>query len=186
MLSIRSSGTHSSTPLCVWWILLDKRTNFVHQWSHGRGPGASVWLCCSSAVIWSVSCGILIESEVFHVNPETSRLPSRARSESKGHSLVAFTQRALERGKPHVIPLFVLFSPFAGSPGPADHEPDPDWTPGHIWMQYLFYSFFKHFSPGKEREVNITLIKGRWNGNPEMLFYSCLCFYLPLFCRFGL
>lgn len=104
MLSVRSSGTHSSPPLCVWWILLDKRTNFVHQWSHGRGPRASVWLCCSSAVIWSVSCGILIESEVFHVNPETSGLPSRTRSESKGHSLVTFTQRTLERAKPHVVP----------------------------------------------------------------------------------
>lgn len=36
------------------------------------------WLCCSSAVIWSVSCGILIESEAFQINPETSGLPARA------------------------------------------------------------------------------------------------------------
>lgn len=103
------------------------------------------WLCCSSRVIWSVSGGILIESEAFQINPETSRLPARATSESKGHSMVTFSQRTLERAELHMV---------AGSPGPADREPDPDWTPGHIWMQFPFYSFFKHFNLGKEGEVN--------------------------------
>lgn len=114
------------------------------------------WLFCSGAVIWSVSCGILIESEAFQINPETFGLPARATSESKGHSVVTFIQRTLERAEHHMVPLFVPFSPIAGSPGPADREPDPDWTPGHIWMQFLFYAFFKHFSLGEEGEFNIT------------------------------
>lgn len=37
-MSVRSSGTHSSPPLCVWWIVLDKRINFVRQRSQYRGP----------------------------------------------------------------------------------------------------------------------------------------------------
>lgn len=48
-----SSGTRSS--LCVRWTLLDKRINFVHQRSQGRGAGALVaapwWLCCSGNLL---------------------------------------------------------------------------------------------------------------------------------------
>lgn len=103
MLSGRSSGTRSSPPLCVRWTLLDKRINFAHERRRGRGTGAWWWACCSAAVIWSVSCGILIESEAFQINPETSGLPARATSESRGHT---FILRALERAEQHVFPPF--------------------------------------------------------------------------------
>lgn len=109
-MSVRSSGTRSSPPLCVRRRVLDKGINFVHQRSQGRGTGALVaapwWLCCSVTVIWSVSCGIVIESEASQINPKTSGLPARATSKSKGRSVVTFTQKILERAEHHVVPLF--------------------------------------------------------------------------------
>lgn len=112
-------------------------------------PGPSLWPRggCAAAVIWSVSCGILIESEAFQINPETSGLPAGATSKSEGRRMVTFTQRILERAEtPRGSPFSVPSAPFAGSPGRADREPDPDWTPGHIWMQFPLYSSFNSFS----------------------------------------
>lgn len=72
-----------------------------------RPRGGSV-----AAVIWSVSCGILIESEAFQINPETSGLPAGATSRSEGRRVVTFTQRILERAKtPRAPPPFPCPAP---------------------------------------------------------------------------
>lgn len=84
-LSLRSSGTCSNPPLCrLVGCCRTKESILCISGDAAEVSGPSPRLRCSRAVIRFVSCGILIESEAFQINPETPGLHARAPSKSKG------------------------------------------------------------------------------------------------------